>query len=336
MVGSLVIVASLALGVGQAGFPAAIIDSTGDTPPCAKPPQPPGTISNSIGAKLILIPAGEFLMGAADSDEDAQPDEAPQHQVRISKPFYIGVHEVTADQFRAFVDATGHRTAAETEASSGFNPETQTFEYDRRGFDWRNPGWRQTDEHPVLNVTWFDAVAFCDWLSTKEGRTYRLPTEAEWEYACRAGSDGRFIRGSSVDDLRAIANVQDRSLAAKQPRFSNSETSSYLKQPVPWDDGHPFSAPVGSFRPNEFGLHDMLGNAAEWCQDWYAADAYRRSAAVDPTGAAEGQGRVVRGGAFLHQPRHCRVTQRVSGAPPYHNYIIGFRVVLEAKPLMSE
>jgi sulfatase modifying factor 1 len=104
----------------------------------------------------------------------------------------------------------------------------------------------------------------------------------------------------------------------------------YLEKPVPWDDGYPFSAPVSSFRPNGFGLYDMLGNAAEWCQDWYGEDYYLHSPAEDPTGPRNGKGRVVRGGAFLHQPRHCRVTQRVSGMPSYHNYIIGFRVVLEA------
>ncbi len=294
-----------------------------------KSARSPDVVRNSIGMKLVLVPAGEFAMGAADSDKDANKDETPQHRVRISRPFRLGVHEVTVGQFRAFVDATGHKTAAESEPSSGFDEATRTFQYEQRGFHWRNLGWKQTNDHPVLNVTWFDATAFCKWLSKQEACTYRLPTEAEWEYARRAGTESRFLNGSSIDHLRLIANVQDLSLAEKKPRFSNSELSSYLESPVPWDDGHPFSALVGKYRPNGFGLYDMLGNAAEWCQDWYGDDAYRDSPTTDPTGPANGADRVVRGGAFLHQPRHCRVTQRVSGSPNYHNYIIGFRVALE-------
>jgi sulfatase modifying factor 1 len=294
-----------------------------------KPARMPQTLKNSIGMKLALIPAGEFLMGAAATDEDAGENELPQHRVRISRPFYIGIHEVTVGQFRSFVAATGHETAAEKGKSSGFNCKTGTFEYDRKGYHWRNLGWKQTDAHPVLNVNWFDADAFCRWLRKKEGRAYRLPTEAEWEYACRAGTKTRFVEGQSTTALRRIANVQDESLAEKEPRFSNSKESSYLRRPVPWDDEYPFSAPVGSFEPNRFGLYDMLGNAAEWCSDWYAADQYRRGPVVDPHGPKNGKGRVVRGGAFLHQPRHCRVSHRIGGWPSYHNYIIGFRVVME-------
>src|SRR5262245_15716273 len=182
----------------------------------------PDAITNSIGMKLVLIPAGEFLMGAPASDHDAGKDESPQHRVRISHPYSMGVYEVTVGQFRAFVAATGHRTAAEGEESSGFDGGTRTFQYDRRGFHWRNPGWEQTEDHPVLNVNWFDAVAFCEWLSRKEGRTYRLPTEAEWEYACRAGTGDRFVAGESGAALRAIDNVQERSLAELKQRFSNS------------------------------------------------------------------------------------------------------------------
>jgi formylglycine-generating enzyme required for sulfatase activity len=290
----------------------------------------PEVITNSINMKLALVPAGEFVMGVPDSDQDANKDESPQHRVQISRPFYFGIHEVTVGNFRAFVDATRYMTSAESEESSGYDEQTQTFQYSQRGFSWRNLGWIQTDDHPVLNVNWSDAITFCEWLSQKEGRTYRLPSEAEWEYACRAGTRARFILGDSSDNLNGTANVQDQSLAEKQPRFSNAESPSYLRKPVSWNDGYPFSAPVGSFQPNGFGLYDMLGNAAEWCQDRYVEDYYFSSAAVDPKGPDNGLSRVVRGGAFLHQPRHCRVSQRTSGLPSYHNYIIGFRVVLDA------
>src|SRR6185436_17684565 len=145
-----------------------------------------------------------------------------------------------------------------------------------------------------------------EWLTKKESHTYRLPSEAEWECACRAGSAGRFILGDTANSLQAIANVQDKSLAEKRPRFSNSELSTYLKGPVPWDDGYPFSAPVGRFEPNKFGLYDMLGNAQEWCADYYQNDYYNNSPPADPRGPEGGKNRVIRGGAFLHQPRHSR------------------------------
>jgi formylglycine-generating enzyme required for sulfatase activity len=192
----------------------------------------PASSSNSLGMKLVKIPAGEFVMGAANSDGDADKNEAPQHRVSVSKPFWMGMHEATVGNFREFVAATGYQTAAEREASSGFDKSTSTFQYDRLGFNWRNIGWDQTDDHPVLNVSWHDAVAFCEWLSKKEGRRYRLPTEAQWEYACRAGTSARFIRDETVESLRGSANVQDQSLAALKPVFSNSDTSSYLRQPV--------------------------------------------------------------------------------------------------------
>ena len=139
--------------------------------------------------KLVLIPAGEFLMGSPDSDKDAEDDEKPQHRVRITRPFYLGAHEVTRGQFRRFVDETGYRTEAEKNDAGGlgYDAQSKKLKQDRK-FNWLNPGFEQTDEHPVVNVSWNDSVAFAEWLSRKEGRTYRLPTEAEWEYACRAGT----------------------------------------------------------------------------------------------------------------------------------------------------
>jgi formylglycine-generating enzyme required for sulfatase activity len=289
-------------------------------------------VRNSIGMRLARIRAGEFLMGAAEGDQDADESEKPQHKVRITRPFYLGIHEVTVGQFRAFVGDTNYQTRAETDGkgTSGYSPALPGFEYDKPGYTWKNLGWKQDDNHSVLNVSWHDATAFCTWLSKKEGKTYRLPKEAEWEYACRAGGQARFITGDSTDELKRIANVQDKSLAAKKPRFSNSDDASYLTKPVPWDDGFPFSAPVGRLRPNKWGLYDMLGNAAEWCQDWHGEDYYRKSPLGDPTGPETGTSRAIRGGAFLHQPRHCRVSHRVAGIPTYRNYIIGFRVVMEA------
>ncbi len=167
------------------------------TAPGTDPPKP---ITNSIGMKLVLIPAGTFLMGSPDEDKDARGDETPPHPVRITRPFYLGATEVTRGQFRRFVDDAGYQTEAEKDGKGGlgWNEETKKFEQNPR-YTWQNPGFEQTDEHPVVNVTWNDAVAFAQWLSRKEGKTYRLPTEAEWEYACRAGTTTRFSNG---DDAR--------------------------------------------------------------------------------------------------------------------------------------
>ena len=159
---------------------------------------PPGEITNTIGMKLKLISAGEFMMGGVEAAEELvkmfpeyhrKPeefkDEYPRHRVRITKPFFLGAHEVTVGQFRKFTEASGYKTEAERDGAGGwgYNPEIGTCEGRRPQFNWHNPGFPQTDDHPVLNVTWNDAVAFCQWLSRQEGKTYRLPTEAEWEYA---------------------------------------------------------------------------------------------------------------------------------------------------------
>ncbi|MHC4816748.1 MAG: formylglycine-generating enzyme family protein, partial [Planctomycetota bacterium] len=147
----------------------------------------PREIVNSIEMALVLIPSGEFEMGSPESDADHLPNEGPPHRVRITKPFYLGKHEVTIASFRAFVDATGYRTEAERDVKGGFGIDFGTATV-RQGSSnvWRNPGFpdfRQGDDHPVLLISWKDAEAFCSWLGEKEGRSYRLPTEAEWEYA---------------------------------------------------------------------------------------------------------------------------------------------------------
>ena len=143
--------------------------------------------------RLALIPAGEFQMGSPDNDKDAESKEKPRHLVRITKPFYLGVYEVTRGQFHQFVAESGYRTEAEKDRKGalGWNEEMKKIEQNAR-FTWQNPGFQQTDDHPVVNVSWKDAVAFAAWLSRKEGKNYRLPTEAEWEYACRARSKTRY------------------------------------------------------------------------------------------------------------------------------------------------
>lgn len=299
-------------------------------------PKDNPSVTNSLDMTLALVPAGEFRMGAPDGDDLAENHEKPQHHVRIQRAYYLSVHEVTLGQFRAFVHATGFKTAAETDGqgTSGYDAAARGFVYNSDNYNWQNPGYPQDDSHPVVNVNWHDARSFCDWLSRKEGRTYRLPTEAEWEYACRAGTTTRFGTGDAVEDLNAVANLCDQSLAG---RWDTSTVKKYGLDPEvikfqPWDDGFVFTAPVGSFPANGWGLFDMLGNAGEFCSDGFQADYYGQSPEEDPPGPPEKtKGHVVRGGTFLNGPAVVRATTRIECPDAYRNYVIGFRVVLEAR-----
>jgi len=235
----------------------------------------PVETTNSAGMKFVLIPAGEFLMGSSDG----RSDDKPPHKVRITKPFYLGQYEVTVGQFRQFVNESGYADAGER---------------------WETAFPSQTDAHPVVNVSWDAAKAFCDWLSKKEHKEYRLPTEAEWEYACRAGSAGKYCFG---DDEAALGEY------AWHSGNSGSQTH-----------------PVGQKKPNAWALHDMHGNAWEWCADWYGSDYYASSPADDPQGPSSGAVRVLRGGAWYIVARLSRSANRASDSPDcrYHNN--GFRV----------
>ena len=252
----------------------------------------PSLITNSLGMKFTLIKAGEFLMGSPDTDKDAYDIEKPQHRVRITRPFYLGVHEVTRGQFRMFVDDSGYQTEAEKDGKGGYgwNEEAKKFEQNPR-YTWLNPGFEQTDLHPVVNVSWNDAVAFAEWLGKKEGKTYRLPTEAEWEYACRAGTTTRFFCGDDAEGLAEVGNVADGTAKAKHPDWTWA---------IAAQDGFVYTSPVGHYPPNAWGLHDMHGNVREWCWDWYGGDFYKSSRVDDPAGPFQAAYRVIRGGNWLN------------------------------------
>ena len=305
----------------------------------AQAPEQAGSkreIANSIGMELTLIPAGEFMMGSREPAEDTAAffnktcggdvlkpdlfeDEHPRHRVRITRPFYLGTYHVTLGQFRRFVDAAHYRTDADKAkepGAVGWNPAEKEFRYSRN-YSWRNAGFPQTDEHPVVNVSWNDATAFCQWLSRKEDKTYRLPTEAEWEYACRAGTDTRYYSGDDPETLAKVGNVADAAFAAKFPE---------RKLTIKASDGYVFTAPVGSFRPNAFGLYDMHGNACEWCADWYAAKYYATSPAEDPTGPDSGNGHVLRGGSWCNWPLDARSAARHWSTADGRANFTGFRV----------
>jgi sulfatase modifying factor 1 len=271
--------------------------------------------------KLKLIPAGEFLMGSDETDPDASGGEMvnrKKHLVRITKPFYLGTTEVTVGQFRRFVESAGYKTEAESDGKGGYGWDEQgaAFKQDPK-YTWRSPGFAQTDDHPVVNVSWNDAVAFCDWLSKQEGQTYRLPTEAEWEYSCRAGQATRYWSGNDPETLATVGNVADGTAKEKYPNWISAITAK---------DGYIFTAPVGHFRPNEFGLFDMHGNVSEWCIDWYDSDYYSKAPTADPLNSSEAAGRVIRGGGWRGIPRFCRSAVRSRDAPEFRHYFLGFRV----------
>jgi formylglycine-generating enzyme required for sulfatase activity len=229
--------------------------------------EPLAGITNSVGMKMALIPAGEFSMGSPASEVGRGDDES-QHQVQISRPFYMGVYEVTQKEY---------------EAVMGDNPS-------------QFPG----DNHPVECVSWERANEFCRRLSQKDGRVYRLPTEAEWEYACRAGTTTPFS-----DLPRAERQVVRRACFAE-------------------------TAAVGTMGlPNAFGLYDVHGNVWEWCADWYGE--YVSGVQKDPTGPREGKDRVMRGGWHGDGRNKVGSAERANILPGFALDDIGFRVVMETK-----
>ena len=255
--------------------------------------DPPADVTNSIGMKLVRIAPGEFTMGSgseapksADQWAKRDYDEAPAQTVKISKPFLMGATEVTNAQYEQF------------------DPEHKKL----RGRD----GVNKADDEPVTFVTWHQAVAFCEWLSKKEGKPYRLPTEAEWEYACRAGTETPFNTGDTLTPEQAnIGLARDGKL-------------------------QPTTVKVASYPPNAWGLHDMHGNVLEWCLDWHGP--YENSPQTDPVGRADGYAKIARGWCF-HRPerapepmKYWRSANRSGFLPEDANRYTGFRIVQAEMP----
>ena len=282
-----------------------------------KGPKASNVITNSMEMNFKYIEPGTFWMGSLDTDHEAYDEEKPRHQVTISKPFYLGTKQVTRGQFQQFVRNTGYKTEAETDGGA-YNWTGKEWTKDPKAY-WRNPGFDQTEEHPVVCVSWNDAQKFLAWLKEKEdGCAYRLPTEAEWEYACRAGTTWRFFTGDGPNSLEGFANVEDVSFKKKFPDCAA----------VDFDDGYVYTSPVGEFKPNPWGLHDMIGNVWEWCQDWYGDKEYQRGACKDPDGPGSGSRRVYRGGSWSSVAGNCRAANRGWFDPAYRSSILGFRLAL--------
>jgi formylglycine-generating enzyme len=315
---------------------------------------PKEALVNSIGMELVLIPAGDFLMGAPDSDPDAAPNEKPQHRVKITKPMLMGRTEVTVGQFRKFVEEEAYSTEGERNRKGSFGLDLKTGMVEPRPeYTWlswlkkdpkRPVDFEQTDDHPVVCVSWEDARNFCRWLSGKEGIDYRLPTEAEWEYACRAGTTTRYSNGDDENALKDMANIADKSLQEKWIMEIGGMKMNLPPYAKWYDDGAPFTRPVGGLEPNPWGLCDMHGNVGEWCLDWYDGGYYRKSPHTDPQGPKTGELvdiskimpgqspvrlRIVRGGVWLDPALGCRSSDRSTQLrhPVYSAADIGFRVV---------
>ncbi len=268
--------------------------------------------TDSVGIRLVPLPAADFVMGlypgpqlrkwlgrATGNTLSIREREQPQHWVRISRPFYLGQHEVTVKQFRTFVEATNYKTTAESNGLGGKHLDAGVRKGRSRNwaskpeYTWRTPGFAQTDEHPVVQVSWDDAQAFCRWLSEREGAVYRLPTEAEWEYACRAGQEANVFnartKGLYATDEESKGNFADQSLRREFGQYDAAGGH---------DVGFPWTAPVGRFNLNDFGLYDMQGNVFEWCSDWFDPDYYSVAPASDPPGPPSGTERVGVAGCF--------------------------------------
>ncbi|MBK6930481.1 MAG: formylglycine-generating enzyme family protein [Saprospirales bacterium] len=250
---------------------------------------------------MKLIPGGMFQMGSADGEGDEQP----VHTVSVNS-FYLGIREVTVAEFKAFIDASGYRTDADKEGKSY----VYTTEWkEQAGVNWKydtRGNLRPSSEynHPVLHVSWNDAVAYCKWLSDKTGSTYRLPTEAEWEYAAGGGAGNRTKWAGASDESHL-------------GRYANTSGN---------QDGYALTAPVGSLQPNALGLYDMSGNVFEWCADWYGSDYYKNSPSSNPAGPSSGSSRVIRGGSWNGDPQYCRAADRDDVAPGARLGDAGFRL----------
>ena len=268
-----------------------------------KPPLP--TVTNSLGMRFVYVPPGTFLMGSPEMEKGRTPAEGPQHEVEITRPFLMGVYPVTQGEY---------------ERVTGSNPSHQ-------GKLWTDAK-RFPVRFPVENVSWGDAVEFCEKLAEipeerLSGGRYRLPTEAEWEYACRGGrlfqhvsAPFYFIEPAFAIDS-TLANI-----SGDYPPGSDKKGSA-LKRPTQ----------VGSDPPNPLGLHDMHGNVWEWCHDWYDASYYRRSERQNPQGPANGTDRALRGGSwYTFLSCYCRTGFRWNLSPGARRFDLGFRLVLDLAP----
>ncbi len=284
-------------------------------------------LTNSLGMIFVSLPAGEFVMGTPEAEAEAMaawmrenkindwypnspPSETPQRRVALTRSFAMCAHETRLADFRAFVAETGYKTDAEKDGKGGDGKSLDGRWVDAKPqFNWGEMGYARSEDEPVVNVSWNDAVAFCEWLSKKESMNYRLPTEAEWEYACRAGTKTAFFWGND-----------------------EAKRNDYV-----WSGANSGSRPhsVMTRQPNGWGLYDMNGNVYEYTSNWWSTNVVTGTLLSDPAGPAHpGAERwvVLRSGSWGTNPKHCRSAFRGGATRDHRNRRDGFRVVREFVP----
>ena len=294
------------------------------------------SLGDATAAEWIRLGPGEFMMGSETGD----PDERPVHRVVIERPFEIMRHETKLGAFRRFVRQTGYRPKGPCRYYTTDGP------VDDNGRSYLEPGFPQTDAHPVVCVSIDDVLAYARWLEQTSGHRHRLPSEAEWEYAARAGVDDWLALLDAAEICR-FANVSDRDRArahADGSHYFGNERMyrTSAEQTAPCHDAAVFTAPVGGYEPNRFGLYDMVGNVWEWVADCAAGEqgvvpryveGDTSAAAVRETGCSRS---VIRGGAWHTGPRYARLANRSSGPSENRMYHIGFRLVREVEETLPE
>ena len=294
--------------------------------PPALPDRDPNACADpadNLAPAMVVIPPGRFKMGSPAKETGRIGDEGPVHNATITRPMALGQCEVSVGQFRRFVSATGYVTAAEKPGAEGcfaWNAAAQQWQA-RKGLNWRNPGFSQDERHPVVCVNQADALAYTDWLSARTGAAYRLPSEAEWEYAARAETATARYWGEDADGKNFCA-------------FANGADQSAQGFGFPWplagcDDHAAYTAKGGSFQPNAFGLYDTLGNVWEWTADcWhggYAKAPNEGLAWLEADGGECGRN-VARGGGWRNEPRFLRSASRIWIKAGEASSDLGFRL----------
>ena len=269
---------------------------------------------------MVSIPAGMFEMGS--SDKHGSADEYPRHTVSLDA-FFLDMYEVTNRQFRKFVKATGYKTTAEIQGKAWAYVEDEQWT-EVPGAWWRKPEGRASifasrrGSHPVVALSWEDAKSYCEWVGK------RLPTEAEWEYAARAGTATNAWWGGKLSGSREVGNVADQT----HKREFSERPWPILEQ---YDDHYVRTAPVGTFEPNGWGLYDMIGNASEWVADWYGNNYYAQSSRKNPQGPSTGHFKVLRGGSWATSPEYLGTGVRIYNAPRTSNAAHGVRCAKDAE-----
>jgi sulfatase modifying factor 1 len=256
-------------------------------------------MSNSGDIEMVWVEGGSYLMGSNEGEED----EKPVHEVNL-KGFYMGKYEVTRGQFRKFIEATTYQTEAEKDGGAWIWSSEEKTWVKKEGLNWKkdakgNNCYKTKENHPVIFVSYNDAIAYINWLNSTANKKYRLPTEAEWEYAAKGGNKISLYKYAGSDNIDEVAWYGD----------ANDETHS-----------------IGTKKANALGIFDMTGNVWEWCSDWYDKNYYQYSAESNPEGVFTGDCRVLRGGSFSNDADNCRPALRNINKPNFRNDFIGFRL----------